>query len=117
LPVEADHASMSPRSTAILTIPRDAMPVHSPLDALATIPEEEVWLASRRSPDTRRVDTQDIHHFLRALGITSRDELRRVDRKAVRVWERSMREVQGLHPTTIRRRLSALSSLFTHLVR
>ena len=28
-----------------------------------------------------------------------------------------MREVQRLHPVTIRRRLSALSSLFTHLVR
>jgi site-specific recombinase XerD len=46
-----------------------------------------------------------------------REELRRVDRKAVIAWERSMREGQRLHPTTIRRRLSVLSSLFTHLLR
>jgi site-specific recombinase XerD len=31
-------------------------------------------------------------------------------------YERHLREVQRLHPTTIRRRLSALSSLFRHLV-
>ena len=70
----------------------------SRLDALATLPEEEVWLGSRKSPDTRRVYAQDIQHFCRALGITSRDELRRVDRKAVIAWERSMREVQAPSP-------------------
>jgi integrase/recombinase XerD len=32
-------------------------------------------------------------------------------------WERIMREIDGVAPTTIRRRLAALSSLFKHLVR
>ena len=58
------------------------------VDALATLPEEEVWLASRKSLGTRRVYAQDVQHFCRALGITSRDELRRVDRQAVIAWER-----------------------------
>jgi hypothetical protein len=53
------------------------------MDALATLPEEEVWFASWKSPETRRVYAQDIQCFCRALGITSRDELRRVTRQAV----------------------------------
>jgi site-specific recombinase XerD len=101
---------MSSTMPAVLAIPHDTLLRPSPLDALASILEEEVWLASRKSPDTRRVYTQDIQHFLRALDITSREELRRVDRKAVIAWERHMREVQRLHPSTIRRRSSALSS-------
>jgi len=32
-------------------------------------------------------------------------------------WERHMREVEGTAPSTIRRGMSALSSLFKHLVR
>jgi integrase/recombinase XerD len=108
---------MSSTTPLLLAIPPDTLVTSSPLDALATLPEEEVWLASRKSPGTRRVYAQDVQHCCRALGITSRDELRRVTRQAVIAWERYMREVQRLHPVTIRRRLSALSSLFTHLVR
>jgi integrase/recombinase XerD len=108
---------MSSTTPAMLVIPHAALATPSSVDALATLPEEEIWLAGRKSPETRRVYAQDIQHFCRALGITSRDELRRVDRQAVIAWERYMREVQRLHPVTIRRRLSALSSLFTHLVR
>jgi site-specific recombinase XerD len=49
-------------------------------------------------------------------GITSREALRRADCKTMIAYARHLREVQWLHPTTIRRRLSALSSLFRHLV-
>jgi hypothetical protein len=64
----------------LLSISPDTLSRRSPLDALATLPEEEVWLASWKSPGTRRVYAQDIRHCCRALGITSRDELRRVTR-------------------------------------
>jgi hypothetical protein len=42
--------------------------------------------------------------------------LRQVDHRAVIAWERIMREEQGAAASTVRRRLSALSSLFKHLV-
>jgi len=87
---------MSLTTPALLAILPATLSRLSPLDALATLPEEDVWLASRKSPDTQRVYAQDIQHFCRALGITARDELRRVDRQAVIAWERSMREVQRL---------------------
>ncbi len=87
------------------------------VEALAAIPEEEVWLASRKSARTRRAYQQDVHHFMQLFGITTPDDLRKIDHRAVMAWERSMREEEGREPSTVRRRLAALSSLFTHLVK
>ena len=87
------------------------------LEALAEIPEEEIWLAKQKSARTRRAYRLDVAHFMRTLGITSPEQLRQVDHRAVIAWERIMREQEGAAPSTVRRRLSALSSLFKHLVR
>ncbi len=87
------------------------------LDALAAIPEEEVWLASQKSARTRRAYKLDVAHFIKTLGITTPDILRQVDHHAVIAWERIMRREQGAAASTVRRRLAALSSLFKHLVR
>lgn len=87
------------------------------VDALAAIPEEEVWLASRKSARTRRAYQNDVAQFMKMFGITSPAELRKVDHRAVMAWERLMREQEGIQATTVRRRLAALSSLFAHLVK
>ncbi len=87
------------------------------LAELAAIPEEEVWLASQKSARTRRAYRLDVAHFMRTLGITTPDQLRQIDHRAVIAWERIMREQEGAAASTVRRRLSALSSLFKHLVR
>ena len=87
------------------------------VDQLAGIPEEEIWLASRKSARTRRAYRQDVAHFMRTFGIRSPEELRKVDHRAVMAWERLMREEQGSQASTVRRRLAALSSLFAHLVK
>ncbi len=84
---------------------------------LAAIPEEEVWLASQKSARTRRAYKLDVAHFMRTLGITTPDQLRHIDHRAVIAWERIMREDQRAAASTVRRRMSALSSLFKHLVR
>ena len=89
----------------------------SVLAQLADIPEEEIWLAKQKSVRTRRAYRLDVRHFMATLDITTIDGLRQVDHRAVIAWERTMREVQHAAPSTIRRRLSALSSLFKHLVR
>lgn len=82
---------------------------------LRMVPEEEVWLAGQLSPHTRRAYKLDVAHFVRTLNIRSADELRHVDRAAVVAWQNTMQR-EGVRPRTIRRRLSALSSLFVHLV-
>lgn len=87
------------------------------VDQLAGIPEEEIWLASRKSARTRRAYRNDVAHFMRTLNIHTPDELRRVDHRAVMAWERLIRAEQGSQASTVRRRLAALSSLFAHLVK
>jgi integrase/recombinase XerD len=89
----------------------------APLDQLAAIPEEEIWLAKQKSARTRRAYRLDVRHFMHALSVTSTDMLRQVDHRAVIAWERMQREQDGAAPSTVRRRLAALSSLFKHLVR
>src|SRR5580658_7252639 len=89
----------------------------STIAALAEIPEEDIWLAKQKSKRTRRAYKQDVAHFMRTLRIRSYDELRQVDHRAVIAWERIMREVDKSMPSTVRRRLAALSSLFKHLKR
>jgi integrase/recombinase XerD len=89
----------------------------APLDALAAIPEEEIWLASQKSARTRRAYRLDVQHFMRSFGIANSDMLRQVDHRAVMAWERMLREQENSASSTVRRRLAALSSLFKHLVR
>src|SRR5882672_5968632 len=84
-------------------------------DLLKAIPEEDVWLAGFLSEHTRRTYRDAVADFIRRYGIKDRSDFRRVDRSAVVSWQRAMK-AEGLKPRTIRVRLSALSSLFTHLV-
>ena len=100
-------------------VPSDHRPAKPPtvMERLADIPEEEIWLAKQKSARTRRAYRLDVRHFMATLGITTTDELRQVDYRGVIAWERHMREIEHAAPSTIRRRLSALSSLFGHLVR
>src|SRR5580692_3394049 len=98
-----------------LPVPADRRQLAT-LDQLAAIPEEEIWLAKQKSRQTRRAYRLDVRHFMRALGITTTDELRLIDHRAVIAWERMQREQEGAAPSTVRRRLAALSSVFKHLV-
>src|ERR671938_1663589 len=112
----AKKQSTKNNTTALVPSSRGAMQRIS-VDQLAGIPEEEIWLASRKSAQTRRAYRNDVMHFMRTLNITSPDALRQVDHRAVIAWERLMREEQGSQASTVHRRLAALSSLFAHLVK
>jgi site-specific recombinase XerD len=87
------------------------------VEVLKTIPEEEVWLASRKSARTCRAYRTEVAHFIRIFGISTPEELRKIEHQAVMAWERLMREEEGKEATTVRQRLAALSSLFAHLVK
>src|SRR5712692_6604776 len=107
-----DDANDSPPAV-LLPVPADAGRQEvSTIAALAEIPEEDIWLAKQKSKRTRRAYKQDVEHFMRTLRIRSYEELRQVDHRAVIAWERIMRETDKAAPSTIRRRLAALSSLF-----
>jgi integrase/recombinase XerD len=115
----ATHGPASPTETApetqeALTPSRAAS---TSIASLAAIPEEQIWLAKLRSQRTRDAYRRDVRHFMATIGISTLDELRTADHRAVIAWEAVMREGEQLEASTIRRRLAALSSLFAHLVR
>jgi len=85
------------------------------VDELASVPAEEVWLQGLKSERTRKAYRNDVRDFVRTVGVGSRDELYRVTPAAVQYWLGQL-EAQGLKRSTIRRKLSSLSSLFKHLI-
>jgi integrase/recombinase XerD len=113
----SDSIPNKPNNEAILQHNHGMAQPLSVIERLADIPEEEIWLAKQKSARTRRAYRLDVRHFMATINITETHELRQVDHRAVIAWERHMREFEKAAPSTIRRRMSALSSLFRHLVR
>jgi len=83
-------------------------------DRLADVPPEEEWLANITNQKTKRAYREDVREFVAYSGIRDYLDLRSVVRAHVIDWRKDM-EKRGLAPSTIRRKLSALSSLFDHL--
>ena len=81
---------------------------------LADVPAELEWLANITNPKTRRAYKNDVNEFSRFAGLQNPVELRTVARAHVIAWRKDM-EARALSPASIRRKLSALSSLFDYL--
>ena len=81
---------------------------------LAAVPAAVVWFANIDNPNTRRAYRNDVEDFMAFLGIERPEEFRAVTRAHVIAW-RGKLETEDLAPSTIRRKLSAVSSLFDHL--
>jgi site-specific recombinase XerD len=81
---------------------------------LAEVPAELEWLANITNPKTRRAYKIDVGEFLVFAGLSGPAELRTVSRAHVIAWRKDL-ETRELSPASIRRKLSALSSLFDYL--
>ena len=81
---------------------------------LAEMPAEMEWFANIDNPRTRKAYRADVTDFMRFVGIERPEEFRIVTRAHFIAWRQSL-EGRGLSTPTIRRKLSALSSLFSHL--
>jgi site-specific recombinase XerD len=81
---------------------------------LAELPSEAEWLANINSPKTVRAYRADVREFVAFVGIERSPEFRDVTRAHVIAWRRDLND-RKLAAATIRRKLSALSSLFDHL--
>ena len=81
---------------------------------LAAVPPALEWFANIRNPQTRRAYRRDIQEFAAFIGLADPAELRQVTRAHVIAWRDSLAR-RALAGTTIRRKLSALSSLFDYL--
>jgi site-specific recombinase XerD len=81
---------------------------------LADVPPEHEWLANLPNDKTKRAYKADVADFCHFAGLKSSMELRTVARALVIAWRKSL-EDKKLRPASIRRKLSALSSLFDYL--
>jgi integrase/recombinase XerD len=83
-------------------------------EQLAAVPAEEEWLANITSPKTKRAYQNDVREFIAYAGLGDYMALRSVARSHIIGWRKDM-ESRKLSASTIRRKLSALSSLFDYL--
>lgn len=81
---------------------------------LSEVPAAVVWLSNIDNPNTRRAYQGDVEDFVAFCGIEQPDELRLVTRAHVIAWRTEL-EARGQAAATVRRRLSAVSSLFDYL--
>ena len=82
--------------------------------SLTDVPPEIEWFANIENANTRRAYQSDVSEFTRFAGIKQPDEFRRVKRSHLIAWRKQL-EGRALEPSTIRRKLSAIASLFDHL--
>jgi site-specific recombinase XerD len=81
---------------------------------LADVPPEVEWFANITNRQTRRAYQNDLRDFMRFAGIQSPEEFRVVTRAHLIAWRKDL-EGRACEGSTIRRKLSAVSSLFEYL--
>ena len=81
---------------------------------LAAVPPELEWFANIRNAKTKRAYRVDLQEFMAFVGIRAPEEFRQVTRMHVIAWRDTL-TAQQKKPSTIRRKLSALASLFNYL--
>ena len=81
---------------------------------LADVPPEVEWFANITNPNTRRAYQNDVRGFMKFAGIREPHEFRIVARSHLIAWRKQL-ELRNLAPASVRRKLSAVTSLFDHL--
>ena len=91
------------------------MPEDRPPHQLAAMPPGEAWFAGIESDHNRRGYLRDVADFMSFAGFTEPEGLRDAAPDRVEAWREALL-VRGLRPASVRRKLSALSSLFDDLL-
>lgn len=81
---------------------------------LKDIPPEVEWFANLDNEKTRRAYKIDLNDFMAFVGLDQIEDLRSIARAHVLAWRTEL-ETRSLAKSTIRRKLAALSSLFSYL--
>ena len=84
-------------------------------DVLTNIRAENVWLANFSSENTRDAYKRAVGSFIATVGVETPEELYSTSQVHVIAWRTAM-ENRGLSQASIANKLSALSSLFRHLM-
>src|SRR6266478_2968051 len=106
-------ASKKKSSRALIPTKARALSAKEFLD-LADVPPEIEWFANITNPQTRRAYQNDLKDFMRFARISNPEVFRIVTRAHLIAWRKDL-ERRGSEGSTIRRKLSAVSSLFAYL--
>lgn len=87
---------------------------HPSFYQLNDVPPELEWFANIANAHTRRAYRNDVAGFMAFFGMKDAKQFRAVTRSHLLAWRKHL-EKSGSGPATIRRKLSALASLFDHL--
>jgi integrase/recombinase XerD len=96
-----------------VTLPRRAL-TSSEFSQLEDVPPETEWFANIDNLNTRRAYRNDLKEFMTFAGIRTPIELRLITRAHVIAWRTDF-DTRKLAPPSVRRKLSALSSLYEYL--
>ncbi len=99
----------------VTTEKKDYLSLEKLFDSIGAVPESAVWLADKRSPETRRKYKESVAEFCRTFGIESDEDWKKV-KPAHAIAYREALIKAGKSERTINAKLSAVSSLFKHLV-
>ena len=91
------------------------MPEDMTANRLARVPPRTEWFAGIESGHNRRGYLRDVGEFMRHAGLREPEELRDAAAEQVEAWREALL-ARPLRPATVRRKLSALSSLFDELL-
>lgn len=104
-----------PDDNSNLVVPNDnRLLTREEFQGLAEVPAELEWFANIDNANTRRAYMRDVKEFMEFTGIIEPTEFRDVTRAHVIAWRKKL-EGKELAAATIRRKLSALSSLYDFL--
>lgn len=94
--------------------PTDRRLTTASFQRLSEMPLELEWLANIDNPKTQKAYQVDVREFMAFVGIDKPNEMGFVTRAHVIAW-RDVVKARGVSDATVRRKLSALSSLFEFL--
>ena len=100
--------------TSIIPIPDERAIADTRFQELSQVPPEQEWFNNITNARTRRAYRIDVTDFFGFIGIKELVEVRQVSRSHVIAW-RDLLLRHGASPATIRRKLSAVASLFDYL--
>lgn len=109
---EMDEGETFRGSVSIL--PGERLLTAAQFQSLSEMPPEAEWFANITNVNTLRAYRNDVKEFMAFTGIRESADFRLVKRSHLIAWRRTL-EGRGLEPATIRRKLSAMASLFDHL--
>lgn len=96
-----------------VTLPRRAL-TSAEFSQLADVPPETEWFANIDNSHTRRAYRNDLKEFMVFARIRRPEDLRLITRAHVIAWRKDL-DARHLAPGSVRRKMSALSSLYEFL--